>query len=109
MLGKGQIVALEGQCCRFRFFPKVQSLTVPQKIDQFGRKRCKKKRKDVSYQLIIQNFQNIVLHISGGLSKINSVHTYELKGFILVASTVYSGISLLPDISYSLKNDENNI
>ena len=30
-------------------FTKIQRLTAPRIIDQFGRKRCKKKREDVSY------------------------------------------------------------
>ena len=33
-------------------------------------------------------FKNISLYRNGGLSKIRSVHTYVLKGFILVVSTV---------------------
>ena len=30
---------------------------MPRKIDQFGRKRCQNKRKDVSYQLVKELFQ----------------------------------------------------
>ena len=33
-------------------------------------------------------FKNILLYMNGGLSKISSVHTYVLKGFIHVVSTV---------------------
>ena len=33
----------------FGIFPNVLSLTVPRLIDQFGRKMCQKKRKDVDY------------------------------------------------------------
>ena len=59
-------------------------------IEQFGRKRCQKKRKDVSFALLSQFFQKYVLHMNGGLLKIRVVHTYVLKGFILVVSTVFS-------------------
>ena len=33
-------------------------------------------------------FKNILFYMNSGLSKIRSVHTYVLKGFILVVSTV---------------------
>ena len=40
-----------------------QRLTVPPKIDQFGRKRCQKKRKEVSYEFISGSFQKyFVVH-----------------------------------------------
>ena len=51
MFENGQIAVFEGKC-QFPNLPKVLSLTVPQIIDQFGRKRSQKKRKDVSYQLL---------------------------------------------------------
>ena len=35
-----------------RFSNILQRLTVPRIIDQFGRKRCQKKRKDVNYELL---------------------------------------------------------
>ena len=35
-------------------------------------------------------FKNILFYMNGGLSQIRSVHTYVLKGFILVISTVSS-------------------
>ena len=42
-----------------------ESLTVPHIIDQFGRKRCQKERKDVSYQFLfdffrISNYLNVL-------------------------------------------------
>ena len=45
-----------------------------------------------SAKILATNFyksfwKNIFLYINGGLSKIRSVHTYVLKGFILVVST----------------------
>ena len=41
----------------------LQRLTVTRIIDQFGRKRCQKKRKDLSYQLLLEFVQkNIVVH-----------------------------------------------
>ena len=47
--------------CRF---PNIfQRLTVPRIIDQFWRKRCQKKRKDVNYKLIYNFFQKyFVVH-----------------------------------------------
>ena len=38
-------------------FKLFQRLTVPQKVDQFGRKGCQTKRKDVSYELLSEFFQ----------------------------------------------------
>jgi hypothetical protein len=35
-------------------------------------------------------FKNVLLGMNSGLLKIRSVHTYVLKGFILVVSIVYS-------------------
>ena len=35
-----------------RFSNILQRLAVPRKIDQFGRKRCQKKRKDVDHKLL---------------------------------------------------------
>jgi len=46
-----------------RFSNIFQRLTVPRIIDQFGRKRCQKKRKDVNYKLLYEFFQRcFVLH-----------------------------------------------
>ena len=36
----------------FRILPNVKSLTVPHLTDQFGRKMCQKKRKDVNYNFL---------------------------------------------------------
>ena len=36
----------------FGNLPNVQILTVPRKIDHFGRKRCQKKPKDVDFNLL---------------------------------------------------------
>ena len=35
-----QITFFEGKCRRFRILMKVQRLTTPRILDQFGRKRC---------------------------------------------------------------------
>ena len=60
---------------------------MPRIINQFGRKMCQKKRKDVTYipyvllyfiLSYIYFYKNILLHMSGGLLKIRSVHKYAL-------------------------------
>ena len=56
MFENGKIAVFEGECRRFRIIPKVLRLTVPRIIDQCGRKRCQKKRKDESYQLLKEFF-----------------------------------------------------
>ena len=67
-----------------RFSNIIQRLIVPRTIDQFGRKRCQKKHKDVDYNFL---FQKYLLNMSSRLSKIRSVHTYVIPGrFILVES-----------------------
>ena len=43
---------LKGNILDFGILTNVQSLTVPWLIDQFGRKMCQKKHKDIEYQLI---------------------------------------------------------
>ena len=46
-----------------RFSNIIQRLIVPQIIDQFGRKRCQKKREDVYYKLLWELFQKyFVVH-----------------------------------------------
>ena len=46
-----------------RFSNIFQRLTVPPIIDQFGRKRCQKKHKDVCYKLLCEFFQKyFVVH-----------------------------------------------
>ena len=55
----------------------VQRLTLPRKIDQFGRKRCQKKRKDVGYKLI-QEFFSKKNFCTWTVSKIRSLHTYVM-------------------------------
>ena len=52
MFENSQIAVFKGKYRQFRILPKVQSLTVLRMIDQFGQKKCQKKRKDVSYQLL---------------------------------------------------------
>ena len=39
-----------------RYSSILQRLTVPRRIDQFGHKRCQKKRKDVGYELLSEFF-----------------------------------------------------
>ena len=38
-------------------------------------------------------FKNILVHMNGGLLEIRSVHTYALKGFIVVVSTVLHSVT----------------
>ena len=69
--------------CDFAILPNVQRLTVPRLIDQFGRKRCQKKRKDVDYQLIKEFFQKyFVVHewlmVKNSFSTYNVLHTYVM-------------------------------
>ena len=47
-------------------------------IDQFGRKRCKKKRKDVGYKLLCNFFLNILWYMYGRLLNICSLHRYVM-------------------------------
>ena len=46
---------------------------MPQKVDQFGRKRYQKKRKNVDYKLPKDFFKNILLYMKGRLSRIRLV------------------------------------
>ena len=63
MFENGKIVVFKGKCRRFRILANVQSLTAPRIIDRFGRKRCQKKRTDVSYQLLKEFVQKyFVVH-----------------------------------------------
>ena len=58
-----EIVVLKENVADLEILPNVQRLTVPLIIDQFGRKRCQKKRKDLSYQLLQEFFQKyFVVH-----------------------------------------------
>ena len=53
----------------------LQRLTVPRIIDQFGRKRCQKKRKEVEYKLLQDFFQkDFVVHEQSAVE--NSFSTY---------------------------------
>ena len=54
---------------QFRILPKVLNLTVPRIIDQFEPKRCQKKRKYVSYQLLSKFFQKICCTWTVGCQK----------------------------------------
>ena len=57
-------------------------------VDQFKRKKCQKKRKDVDYNLLEEFFIIVLLYMSSRLSKIRSdgsVHTYVMP------RTVYFG------------------
>ena len=59
----------------FTVLKHFQRLTVSPKIDQFGRKRCQKKRKDVSHQLLWQLLQKyFVVHERSAVK--NSFSTY---------------------------------
>ena len=58
-----------------------QRLTLPQKIYQFGRKRCQKRRRDVSYQLLWEFFQKyFVLHEREAVKDLFSIYICT-KGF----------------------------
>ena len=74
----GKIAVFEGKRRRFRILPKVYNLTVSRIINQCGRKRCQKKRKDVSCQFK-EFFKNILLFMNGWQSKIWLVHTYGVR------------------------------
>ena len=78
MLENGQIAVFEGKCRRFRILPKVLSLTVPRMY------RIKMRATNFYNSFV----KNILLHMKEGLSKIHSVHTFVIKGFILVESTL---------------------
>ena len=65
------------------FFRMFQASLCRKYMTNLDAKGSKKKRKDVSYQLLQQLYQNI-FYMNGRLSKIRSVHTYVLKAFILV-------------------------
>ena len=59
----------------FRNLPNALRLTVPRMINQFGRKRCQKKRKVVGYKLLQEFFQKyFVVHQRSGVK--NSFSTY---------------------------------
>ena len=78
MFENRQIAAIEGKCRRFvdcEILPNVERLTVLRIVDQFGRKTCQKKRKNVIHQLL---FKNILLYMNGRQSKIRSVHMYVI-------------------------------
>ena len=57
MFENSKIAVFEGKWGRFRNFTKLSNLTVTRIIDQFERKRCQKKREDVSYQLLQKLFR----------------------------------------------------
>ena len=50
-------------------------LTVPRIVDQFGRKRCQKKRKNVNHKLLSQFFQKYFF-VHDRLAVKKSVSTY---------------------------------
>ena len=60
----------------FRFSKTLQRLTLPRIIDQFGRERYRKKRKDVDCKVLQEFFRNILLYIHERLAVINSFSTY---------------------------------
>ena len=61
--------------CNLTVFKLFQRLVVPRIIDKFQRKRCQKKRKDVSYQLQKECFQKyFVVHAWSAVK--NSFSTY---------------------------------
>ena len=58
MFGNRQLAVFEGKCRRFRNSSEcLKTHCGVQIIDQFGRKRCKGKRKDVDYKLLISTYQ----------------------------------------------------
>ena len=67
-----------------RFSNILQRLSLPRIIDQFGHKKCQKKRKDVTYKLQKKCSQKYLLYMSNQLSKIRSVHTYAIIPWTVV-------------------------
>ena len=64
MIENGKIAVFSGKWGRFWNLMKVWNLRVTRIIDRFERKRCRKKRKDVSYQLLKELYQKwFVLHL----------------------------------------------
>ena len=63
---------------------------MPQIIDQFGRKRCQKKRKDVDFELLYEFFQKyfFIYELWDVKDAFSTYVCYVLKGFILMVSTV---------------------
>ena len=55
-----------------------------------GVKGAKRSVKMLAMYFYNSFFKNILLLINGGLSKVRSLYTYVLKGFILVVLTVYT-------------------
>ena len=68
-------MSLKENVVDFGILLNVERLAVPRIIDQFGRKRCQKKRKDVDYKLFKIFFKNILVYMSSRLLKIRSVHS----------------------------------
>ena len=65
-----------------------QRLTLPRIIDQFRRKMCQKKRKDVSYQLLWEFFQKyFVLHELSAVKNLFSTG-WGFENFLLLWSFI---------------------
>ena len=58
----------------FGILQNVYSLTVPRIIDQFGRKMCQKKRKDLDYKLLFQ--KRFVVHERPAVKNL-FINTYD--------------------------------
>ena len=92
MFENRQIAVIEAKC-RLSYLGillNVERLTVPRIIDQFGRKKCQKKRKDISYKLLKNNFQTYfvaheLLTRTVGCQIFVSTYIHVLKGYILAA------------------------
>ena len=77
-----------------RFANILQRLTAPRIIDQFGRKSCQKKRKDMNYELLYEFAQKYffctkTVGCQRCIRYIRNTCAYVLKGLILGVSTVF--------------------
>ena len=71
---------------------------MPQIINQFERKRCQKKRKYVTYQLLFEFFQKcFVVHEWLAVKIRSELHTYEVRYIHVFASQcmLYTGRFIL--------------
>ena len=59
----GKSLSSKGNVVDFGILPNVQRLAVPRLVDQFGRKSCQRKRKDMDYNILKELFQRcFVVH-----------------------------------------------
>ena len=100
MFENRQLAVLEEKCRRFRNSSECFRFTVPRIIDQFGHKRCQKKRKDVGYKLILEYFQKCFT-VHEQLAVKNSLSTYICmlcSGCFILNGIVHTVILLLVSV-----------